>query len=95
MIWLSVSASTFGDCEIKCSVCHEKQVGQDVVYQPRFTDDEQDEKRAEQIEMLFGVDPFTEFVVCENCMEGHCGTVPGKTANKWLEKRARFKEPKP
>jgi hypothetical protein len=89
MFWFSETATAFPGCEMICSVCHKRQVGQDIVYIPRFTDNKDDENRADQIEMMFGVDPFNEFIVCENCMEGHCGVVPGKTANTWLAERVK------
>ena len=37
------------------------------------------------IAAIWSVDPCVDFIVCENCMAGHCGAVPGFNANNWLE----------
>lgn len=41
------------------------------------------------IRRLWRVDPFCEFVVCEACMAGHCGAVPGWTGSCWLARWER------
>jgi hypothetical protein len=69
---------------MECSLCSEIQTGSDIIYMPRFTADEKDDERAKQIKMIFGVDPFIDFQICENCVAGHCGEVRGKNANTWL-----------
>jgi hypothetical protein len=39
---------------------------------------------ADRIEKLWGVDPYSDFAVCEGCVAGHCGAVPGLTSDRWL-----------
>jgi hypothetical protein len=51
-----------------------------IVYFPENATDQQ----YGQIENLWNVDPFADFLVCEDCMGGHCGAVRGLTADKWL-----------
>jgi len=41
------------------------------------------------ITKMWKVDPYSEFVVCEDCMEGHCGAVRGLDADNWLEEQYR------
>ena len=36
------------------------------------------------IAKFFKVDPYAKFLVCENCMQGHYGAVPGLTADNWI-----------
>lgn len=83
MNWIHIPVIEYGeDVEIYCSVCGEKQ--DDIIYIPNHLSEEQ----AKEIESLFNVDPFTDFRVCEDCMDGHCGAVPGLNANNWLEKQS-------
>lgn len=68
-----------------CSVCGDSiQVGEVYYYSTHMSD-----KQVDQIEQIWNVDPFTEFIVCEECLEGHCGAVWGRTADKWLEDRIK------
>jgi hypothetical protein len=57
----------------------------DVLYIPYFEGDS-DEQLAAEIERSWHVDPYAEFGVCERCIEGHCGAVPGPNAESWLAK---------
>jgi hypothetical protein len=43
------------------------------------------QQQEEWIERIWDVDPYAEFVVCEACVCGHCGAVPGLTADLWLD----------
>jgi hypothetical protein len=75
---------------IKCSICQtDIQEVSDCnwYYVPILDDSEEDNERGKQIEMLFKVDRFANFQICENCMQGYCGAVPGLDANNWLEEK--------
>ncbi len=52
----------------------------DMCYSPWDLTDDQ----ADWIRRIWKCDPYCDFNVCEECMEGHCGAVPGFTANGWL-----------
>jgi hypothetical protein len=78
-------------CPTPCGVCGRHLPdptirGGDIIYSPAFRDG--DEWRADAIERIWNVDPYADFAVCEECMEGHCGAVPGKNANNWLARKA-------
>ena len=71
-----------GGDSLKCSVCQKAQT--DIVYCPVDMTEEQ----RTTISSIWGVDPDSDFVVCEECMRGHCGAVPGLNGDNWLEERA-------
>ncbi len=68
-----------------CSVCRHFKT--DTLYFPVGADDSQ----AKWIKTIWSRDHLVDFLVCEDCMEGHCGltTFPEKNANSWLEKRIK------
>lgn len=80
MRWYYMSAGDIG-MELPCSVCHRSIQGNNILYVPAEMTDEQ----WEQIEQIWGIDP-AEFVVCENCLEGHCGFVEDRPPDAWLAK---------
>ena len=47
------------------------------------------EAQYELIRRLWNVDPLADFLVCEGCMAGHCGAVPGWTGSRWLSRWER------
>ena len=71
---------------VACMVCG-RYFGDEVgptLYCPWFDDSEKCEEQAASIRRIWGVDPYSDFAVCENCMEGCCGVVPGRNADTWL-----------
>jgi len=70
---------------VPCSVCGCLET--DILYSPMGISDRQ----ANWIETIWGCDPFADFVVCEGCMEGHCGLsgFPELNADSWLKKRIK------
>ena len=62
-----------------CSVCG--RVETDLLYYPARMDEED----REWIERIWKID-LDLFVVCEECMSGHCGLtgIPGMDADNWL-----------
>lgn len=79
---------TSGGCGwTPCTVCGRAFPDPDLLngeflYFPRV--DNLSEEEAGRIEKLWGVDAYSDFAVCEGCMAGHCGAVPGLTADRWL-----------
>jgi hypothetical protein len=68
---------------LPCSVCGH--VETDILYFPVEVDDRQ----AYWIKSIWVCDPYVDFHICEACMEGHCGAVPGFNADNWLEDRIK------
>jgi hypothetical protein len=71
---------------LPCTVCRRdfpdpSIVNGDFMYIPTGLTQQQEE----WIERIWDVDPYAEFVVCEACVCGHCGAVPGLTADLWLD----------
>jgi hypothetical protein len=78
---------------LRCTVCGRivpdpSIANGDVLYIPYFEGDS-DEHLAAEIERTWHVDPYADFGVCEQCIEGHCGAVPGLNAETWLAKRVK------
>ena len=69
--------------ELECSVCGCST--DDTLYSPSDMSEEQERLIAK----IWKVDPHSDFVVCEDCMEGHCGAVRGLDADNWLEEQYR------
>jgi hypothetical protein len=103
MKWLYRMVSEVdGVPECQCTVC-KGTIRDDTAYSPNGLDDpevvsasstscgdEADLMTAEQeewIAKIWGVDPYTDFVVCESCVNGYCGAVEGDTADVWLDKQ--------
>ena len=76
---------------IPCSVCG--RIQKDILYVSQNMNLEQ----ARWIKVIWNCDPYTDFTVCEECMEGHCGAGNySLNANTWLEKQIRkYKKEKP
>ena len=68
---------------LPCSVCGD--LDDDILYCPKNFTEEQDS----WINKIWHKDPYTEFMVCEMCMEGHCGAVAGLNADNWLENQIK------
>ena len=66
---------------LPCSVCGCTIT--DIIYFPEGLSDRQ----ATWIQIIWKCDPYTEFCICEDCMEGHCGAVSWLTPDNWLEER--------
>ena len=73
-----------------CTVCG--QPIEDVIYGPRDMDNDD----IYWIEKIWKCDAFEDFRVCETCMMGHCGAVPGLNTNNWLQAHIKSykKDPK-
>lgn len=82
-IYFTVDAEMGIEEGLPCSVCG--RVETDILYFPEGMDDRQ----ADWIKTIWGCDPYSDFCICENCMQGHCGAVPGLNADNWLEARIR------
>lgn len=84
MRWSYLSVNDGGiTCE--CTVCKrslpdEEIIDGDIIYFPEESSPEQDEA----IRQVWGVDPFSDFVVCKKCLRGHWHAVGGFTADNWL-----------
>ncbi len=68
---------------LPCSVCGRFET--DLVYFPVNIN----ERQAKWIETIWGCHPCENFLVCEGCMEGHCGSVLGLNADNWLEAKIK------
>ncbi len=79
------------DYGLPCSVCGHI-VKEDIFYYPTNFNEEQ----GDWIATIWRCDPYSDFVVCENCMEGHGGLgYPSLNANNWLERKiVEFKNKK-
>lgn len=84
MKWKSFSITA--GMQISCSVCGKVQ--DNLI----FTLCGMNEEQANWIEKIWDVDPYADFLVCKNCIQGYCGDVPG-VADKWLKDRVgEFKQ---
>jgi hypothetical protein len=75
---------------IPCTVCRRQLPdptftwGNSAYFLVRLTDTQE-----EWIRHVWGVDPYESFVVCEECMAGHGGTLQGLTADAWLARQVQ------
>lgn len=65
---------------LPCKCCG--QSVSDILYYPADATPEQ----SDAIHEIWGVDDW-DLLVCEECMGGHCGAVPGLNADNWLSER--------
>lgn len=72
---------------ITCTVCKRRLDLPDyldgIYYVPSCATQEQ----MDQIAEIWGIDPYEDFAVCEDCMQGHCGAVPWATPDQWLAEK--------
>jgi hypothetical protein len=75
---------------LPCICC--KKLETDILYYPTHLSGEQEQT----IEKIWGpVDIDSEFLVCEECMDGHCGTAPWRTPDDWFVTRLKEYEGTP
>jgi len=75
------------DGTVTCTVCGRELDGSDSSSYFYYVPVGAEEWQLDQIAEIWQIDPFTEFAVCENCLGGHCGVVPGLTPDGWLGKQ--------
>lgn len=85
--YLSVTEPGF----VPCTVCGREFpdpsiMNGDILYYPNFRGDS-DAWQADWIRRIWQVDPYADFAVCEDCMQGHCGAVYGLNATTWLDNK--------
>ena len=66
---------------LPCTVCGNLET--DILYSPKDFNSDQEE----WFERIWNCDPYSDFSVCEGCMSGHCGAVPGLDADNWLTRQ--------
>ena len=83
MNWVFVKIKEFEGWKepLLCSVCG-KTIDKTWYYPEDLTEEE-----AKRIAKIWDCEPFTEFVVCENCLAGYIEAIKGADPGKWLKDR--------
>lgn len=86
MNWVFVKIKEFEGWKepFLCSVCG-KTIDKTWYYPEDLTEEE-----AKWIEKIWECEPFTEFVVCENCLAGYIEAIKGADSGKWLKDRIMY-----
>lgn len=69
---------------IICTVCKQRLDNPDYKHGIYYFPVDVTEEDYEMIAQMWQVDPLADFCICEECIQGHCGAVPGLTAASWL-----------
>lgn len=77
---------------LRCSVCghtatEKSDDERDLFYFPNANS--MTREQADQIENIWDVDPYADFLVCHSCVDGHQGHDPYCRPDDWLEDWAK------
>jgi hypothetical protein len=84
MRWIYIDVDNY---PFECTVCKNTLNSPDYKHGIYYTPVDMTDDQFEKIQALWRCDPFVDFLVCEDCMAGHCGAVTGLTADHWLEEQ--------